>query len=305
MQSIPVSSIETSRVGSTDAVSALSSIALSGFSSASEATQEVFRLIHEIAGLRICVLSRVDFDANTLTVVEALDRAGLGVASGMVVPADSMPCDYVGRSTKPLRMDDLDTYPFFRDLPARKKMGLRCYLGVPLRRSDGTVWGTLAATDTEPHELSDGQLQMLCVFAKMLVLEFEREEQRDAIAAHAQMLAERLAMAEALEEERLRAVRLETVLEAAATVSHEVNNPLTVLQLRLARLQKRCAPDDSASVDDITAATEAAEEIRQVTVTLRNVVQPVSTHYLAGRKTRMIDLAASSVGASTPDRNRS
>jgi GAF domain-containing protein len=286
-------SIEGSKVSSTDPVSVLSSVALRGFTSAGEAAQAIFALIHELVGFRICVLSRVDLEANTLTVVEALDRAQLGVANGMVVPADEMPCDYVVRSATPLRMDDLDTYPFFRKLPARTKLGLRCYLGVPLRRSDGTVWGTLAATDTSTRETTDSHLQMLTVFAQLLVLEFEREEQRDAIAAHAKMLAERLAMAEALEEERLRAVRLQTVLEAAATVSHGINNPLTVLQLRLERLGKRVRRGDAEATDDLETAVEAAEEIKQVTVQLRNVVQPVSTHYLAGRRTRMLDLAAS------------
>jgi GAF domain-containing protein len=280
-------------VSSTDPVSALSAVAQRGFNNAAEATQAIFGLIHELVGLRICVLSRVDLEANTLTVVEASDKANVGVASGMVLPADQMPCDYVARSATPLRMDDIDTYPFFRELPARTKLGLRSYLGVPLRRSNGSVWGTLVATDTSARDTTDAHLQTLVVFAQLLVLEFEREEQRDAIAAHAKMLAERLAMAEALEEERLRAVRLQTVLEAAATVSHGINNPLTVLQLRLGRLQKRARPDDLEGLDDIEMAIEAADEIKQVTVQLRNVVQPVSTHYLAGRRTRMLDLAAS------------
>ena len=38
-------------------------------------------------------------------------------------------------------------------------------------------------------------------------------------------------MAHALEQERIRTVRLQTVLEAAATVSHEINNPLGALVL--------------------------------------------------------------------------
>lgn len=286
-------SIDGSNMSTTDPVSALSAVALRGFTSAREAAQAIFGLIYQHVGLRICVLSRVDLEANTLTVVEALDHADLGIASGMVVRADEMPCDYVVRSGAPLRMDDLDTYPFFRKLAARTKLGLRSYLGVPLRRSDGTVWGTLAATDTSTRETTDSHLQMLAVFAQLLVLEFEREEQRDAMAAHAKMLAERLAMAEALEEERLRAVRLQTVLEAAATVSHGINNPLTVLQLRLERLRRRAPFNELDTTDDLETALEAAEEIKHVTVQLRSVVQPVSTHYLAGRRARMLDLAAS------------
>lgn len=279
-------------MSSGDAVKALAAVAMHGFGSAHEAAQALFGLIHELVGMRVCVLTRIDLATDTLTVLEALDTVGLGIRTGTVLPAADMPCDYVMRSAKGQRASDLDAHPVFRALPARTRLGLRSYIGVPLRRSDGRVWGTLAAADTEPRKTTDAHQQTLTVLARLAVLEFEREEQRDALAARATMLAERLAMMVALEDERLRAVRLQTVLEAAATVSHEVNNPLAVLQLRLGRLIRRCCPDDSETCDDLAVALEAATEINQVTVQMRNVVNPVSTHYLSGT-TRMLDLAAS------------
>jgi len=285
-------SLDAPRFGTSDPVRALSAVAVRGFTNASEASQAVLGLIHELLGLRVCVVTRVDLVANKLTVVEALDLAGVGISTGLVVAADEMPCDYVVRSATPLQEYDLDGHPAFRRLPARTKLGLRSYIGVPLKRSDGTIWGTLAATDCERRETSEAHLQALTVLARLLVLEYERQEQRDELAAHAKALEERLAISEALDEERVRAVRLQTVVEAAATVSHEINNPLTVLQLRLSRLMKRCSPDDADTIDDLQTALEAAFEIQQVTVQLRSVVQPVNTHYLAG-KARMLDLAAS------------
>jgi GAF domain-containing protein len=262
------------------------------FEDAHEAAQAIFGLIHDLFGLRICVVSRVDLADNTLTVLEAFDGVGLGIAKGMVVPADEMPCDFIVRSACALRHSDLSDHPVFSRLPLCATLGVRSYLGVPLRRSDGTVWGTLAASDTRVHETTDAQLETLGILARLVAFEFERQEQRDALAAQARELEGRLAMVESLEEERLRAVRLQTVLEAAATVSHEVNNPLTVLQLRLGRLTKRCPAGDSETRDDLDIALEAAKEIHQVTVRLRQVVNPVSTHYLPGNG-RMLDLAAS------------
>lgn len=275
-----------------DPVRALSAVAGRGFANVRDAAQAIFGLIHDLTGMRICVLTRIDLEKNTLTVLEALDKAGLGVASGMQLPADQMPCECVARTASALREYDFNAHPAFRELPAHTKMGLRSYIGVPLRRSDGTIWGTLAATDTDVRETTDAHVQVLVVLARLAMFEFEREEQSQALAAHAQMLAERIAIMTALEEERMRTVRLQTVLEAAATVSHEVNNPLTVLQLRLGRMKKRFTPGEAESVDDVEAALEAVEEIKQVTVQLRSVVQPVSTSYLADT-TRMLDLAAS------------
>jgi signal transduction histidine kinase len=269
-----------------------SAVAVAGFKNAQEASASVLGLIHELVGLRICVLTRVDLVTNTLTVLEASDRANVGIVRGMKVPANELPCDFVVRSATAVREYDLDTHPVFHALALRAKLGLRSYIGVPLKRSDGTIWGTLAATDLHPSDTTDAHLQTLTVLARLLVLEFEREEQRDALAERAQMLAEQLAINEALEGERLRAVRLQSVVESAATVSHEINNPLTVLQLRLSRLVKRCPIDDADSLDDLETALEAADEIQSVTVQLRSVVQAVNTHYLAG-KSRMLDLAAS------------
>jgi signal transduction histidine kinase len=133
--------------------------------------------------------------------------------------------------------------------------------------------------------VTDADLQTLVTLARLIVLEFEREEQRDA-------LAERLAMAEALEEERLRTARFQAVLEAVATVSHEVNNPLTVLQLRLTQLGKYLPEEATEAADHLEAAREAAGQIQQVTTLLRSVVRPVSTQYLQGTA-RMLDLTAS------------
>jgi GAF domain-containing protein len=255
------------------------------YRTAREAARDILELIHDVVGLRICVLSHIDLAANTLTVLEASDRAGLGVQSGHTLPADAMPCGCVARTESAIREYDLDAVEPFRKLPACTKMGLRSYIGVPLRRSNGSVWGTLAATDTERTEVSEADLQTLVTLARLIVLEFEREEQRDA-------LAERLAMAEALEEERLRTARFQAVLEAVATVSHEINNPLTVLQLRLGRLAKQLPATATEATDDLQAAQEAAGQIQKVTTLLRSVVRPVSTPYLPG-EARMIDLDAS------------
>ncbi len=255
------------------------------YRTAREAARDILELIHDVVGLRVCVLSHIDLEANTLTVLEASDRAGLGVESGQTLPADAMPCACVARTETALREYDLDAVEPFRRLPACTKMGLRSYIGVPLRRSNGSVWGTLAATDTELTEVTEADVQTLVTLARLIVLEFEREEQRDA-------LAERLAMAEALEGERLRTARFQAVLEAVVTVSHEVNNPLCVLQLRLSRLAKHIPAEAAEAADDLQAAQEAAGQIQQVTTLLRSFVRPVSTQYLPGAA-RMIDLTAS------------
>src|SRR6478672_5876101 len=105
-----MASVGSASLGMGDPVHALSSVATRGFGNAHEAAQAIFGLIHDLVGLRICVLTRVDLADNTLTILEAFDRAGLGIASGMVLPADEMPCDAVVRAAAPLQSLDLDMH---------------------------------------------------------------------------------------------------------------------------------------------------------------------------------------------------
>jgi GAF domain-containing protein len=279
----PASIEPTTNVSGPDPARALSAFATRGYGDAGQAAQAILELIRGLVGLRICVLTRIDLAANTLTVLEAHDGAGLGVVKGMVLPADSMPCASVVRDATALREVDLDAHPVFRGLPAREKLGLRSYLGVPLRRSDGTVSGTLAATDTNALETTEEHVHAVTVLARLAALELERDEQRDAAAG-------RLALTEALEEERLRASRMQAVLEAAATVSHDVNNPLTVLQLRLGSLARRL-PTDAETTDDLDVALQAAAEIHRLALQLRDFVRPMSTRHSSAR-TRLRDLDA-------------
>lgn len=274
-----------------DTVGALSAVAARGFRDAHEAAQAIFGLIHELVGLRLCVLTQIDAETDTLHIREAFDQSGLGVTAGMTLRASEMPCDIVTRTMTPICEADLEQHPDFEPLPLRAKLGLRSYIGVPLRLSDGSIYGTLAATDTVVREVTEEHLHVITVLSRIAVFELESEQRRIALEAQARVLAERLAVAKELENERVHTARLEAVLEAAAAVSHEINNPLTVLQLRLNRLQPQSEGGESA--EHLAMALEAADEINQVTVRLRNVVNPVSTHYLSGR-TRMLDLAASS-----------
>lgn len=257
------------------AVGALAAVASRAFTGVGDVAQAAFALIHDLFGFRACVLSRLDLDEDTLTVVEFLDRAGLGIVKGAVVPAHEGPCDFVVRSARALRHPNLDEHPVFSRLPMYSRAGVRSYVGVPLRRSDGTVWGTLATVDTERRETTDAQLEVLAVLARLIAFEVDRDEQREAVAAHARMREERCAMAAALEEERARGARLRATLETAARVSHEVNNPLTVLQLRLGRLAKRFDGEEPDTFEDLETALEAADAIHQVTMHLRQVVRPL------------------------------
>ena len=76
--------------------------------------------------------------------------------------------------------------------------GLRFYVGVPLRTSDGHNLGTLCVLDTEPHDVEEDQIQTLRDLAEVVVDELElRLTSRQTVGAESQLRreAEQLAVA--------------------------------------------------------------------------------------------------------------
>ncbi|MCL2450679.1 MAG: winged helix-turn-helix domain-containing protein [Polyangiaceae bacterium] len=143
------------------------------YRNAHKVCQSVFALIHQIVGMRVCVLTRIDLETNQCTVVQAYDAAGLDIASGMVFPADSTVCARVFRGACPIRERDLEARPALRQLPFRTRFGLHSYIGVPLWGGNGRIWGTLAATDTNVRETTDHHVETLTVLGHLAVREFD------------------------------------------------------------------------------------------------------------------------------------
>jgi PAS domain S-box-containing protein len=110
----------------------------------------------------------------------------LGVVAGDTLPLTDTHCQrMLGRidSTVP----DLATNPETRDLEVTAALGLRAYVGVPVRLRSGEIYGTLCAVDTQPHpELSDRHTELLTFLSELAAELIEDEvEQRAARRAEA------------------------------------------------------------------------------------------------------------------------
>lgn len=85
-------------------------------------------------------------------------------------------CSHVVNNSRPLYILDLpNTAPYNED-PAVELLGLKTYLGVPIRFSDGKVVGTLIVVDKEEVIWSNKEIEWLEVFAQHIAVELEEEE---------------------------------------------------------------------------------------------------------------------------------
>jgi EAL domain-containing protein (putative c-di-GMP-specific phosphodiesterase class I) len=104
---------------------------------------------------------------------------GFGVTVGESVPWGATYCSEMVKGIIPPVIPDARADPRVRDLPMTNTANIGAYIGVPLRLSDGTLYGSLccASHHAEP-ELSSRDLRFLRMLADFLVDELDRENDR-------------------------------------------------------------------------------------------------------------------------------
>lgn len=141
----------------------------------------------------------------------------------------------------------------FRTHPGLQLYGIESYLAVPLRRRDGSYFGTLCTLDPEPTALTDDTAAIFTLLADLIAFELEDDEQR-----------------------RRQATQIRTLEEVIAIAGHDLRQPLTILLGRLqllARAARRATltPEDIAvRVDELTGQVRRAISLSE---TLLDVVR--------------------------------
>lgn len=99
------------------------------------------------------------------------------------------------------------------------------------------------------------------------------------------------AVTQAQVEEKVKSARMNAILETAAALNHEINNPLTAVlgNAQLLLLQAQKLPPET--VEKLKAIEESALRIREVTLRLMKIIEPVTVEYASGM--RMIDIEKS------------
>ncbi|MCD6023943.1 MAG: sensor histidine kinase [Fibrobacteria bacterium] len=130
-------------------------------------------------------------------------------------------CHYTIQSETPLVLDNVIADPFYRQVPAVESLGIRAYMGIPLRNSEGQYLGTFCAADFEPRAWEPAHIQLMHELAETALREIKlgialRELRRKA------------------EEARYAAMAREEFL---ARVAHDLRNPLSAATIGIALLE--------------------------------------------------------------------
>ncbi|HUF39999.1 MAG TPA: ATP-binding protein [Anaerolineales bacterium] len=126
----------------------------------------------------------------------------------------------VAESGEPLVVDDYDAWP--GKPPGETPDGITTVAGVPLRYK-GVLIGTLSVFDNQPGRVFTGEdVHLLELLADRIAISIRN-------ARLFQELGERIKAQRAAESRMVEAARLAAIGELAASIAHELNNPLTTI----------------------------------------------------------------------------
>ena len=183
------------------------------------------------AGVRFAAIGRVTDQRWTMCSVK--DQLGFGLGPGDELDVGSTLCHVVRTCAVEIVINDVAQHETYRDHPTPRQYGFQSYLSVPIRRPDGSFFGTLCAFDPEPRNLDDQSiLQMVRLFAKLIGDTLHTEDQMR------QMRVE-------LDQERHMAQVQE---EFMAILAHDLGNPANAIRSGLRMLGRRNGDPEAASL---------------------------------------------------------
>ncbi|QDA36402.1 GAF domain-containing sensor histidine kinase (plasmid) [Paracoccus liaowanqingii] len=201
------------------------------------------------AGVRFAAIGRVTDKHWTMCSVK--DQLDLGLAPGDQLVVESTLCHQVRTCATEIIVNDIRQHEVYRDHQIPRRYGFRSYLSMPIRRPDGTFFGTLCAFDPEPRNLDDQSiLQMVRLFAKLIGDTLHTEDQM------------RLMRHELDQERRMAQVQEEFM----AILAHDLRNPANAIRAGLRMLARRNADPETASL--ISLMDAAAQRMTDLVANL-------------------------------------
>jgi GAF domain-containing protein len=118
------------------------------------AAAELFDLLHERLGFSLWLVARID--AGRWIIDQARDE-GYGVEVGDSFAFSDTYCARMVEGSGPNFAPEAADVPCYAAAAIGKELPIAAYIGVPLRRADGSLFGTLCAIDPSPQPPSVGE----------------------------------------------------------------------------------------------------------------------------------------------------
>ena len=144
-------------------------------------TRPLLQTLHEVSGIASTYLTVVDQQAGVQEIRYARNaKDGFALPEGLQVPWEDTLCK---RSLEEGRSCTTDVPEVWGDSAAARELGIVTYVSVPVRLSDGSLWGTLCGADDVAHHDAEQALTTLQLFATLIAGEVDRARATPPAAA--------------------------------------------------------------------------------------------------------------------------
>lgn len=152
-----------------------------------ESFDRLTRLAAKLTGAPVTFVSLLDADRDFYK-----STYGLGEPLGTTRELTGRTfCHYPLVSGEALILEDVTQVAVFRDVPTVKSLGIRAYVGIPLRTDDGHVLGSFCAVDFKPKQWTEQDVEALVELAHSVLREIRlRKALQDADALNQQLLVQ-------------------------------------------------------------------------------------------------------------------
>jgi len=152
---------------------------ISSFTSFELATQAVLKFLHDQIGFQLWMFTRVE--GNDWIVLDAQDY-GYNVRAGDVFKWSDSFCVRMVEGKGPRISSRCEEVAAYLEAPINQQVTIKSYIGMPLAKKDGSLFGTLCAIDPQPQPpLTQQQKHLIELQSQLLatILHFELQKEEN------------------------------------------------------------------------------------------------------------------------------
>jgi len=145
------------------------------------AIETILKVICRTTGLRFAAVARVT--PERWVCCAAQDELAFGLTPGAELKVESTICHEIEGHGREIAIDHVAADGAWKDHHTPALYGFQSYISVPIRRSDGSFFGTLCAIDPDPNTLNNESVKgMFRLFSQLISHELELNAQMQAMA---------------------------------------------------------------------------------------------------------------------------
>src|SRR5215217_697015 len=140
-------------------------------------TEGLLAAAREALGMELAYLAEAQESALVLREIDGDSASFGGVRPGFRLPREYSWCHLMVAGEAPQLVPDTAAVPQADTHPFVTTTGIRAYIGVPVRRRDGTLYGSLCCLSRTPQpDLSERDLRYLDGFARLAAARLDEAE---------------------------------------------------------------------------------------------------------------------------------